>query len=220
MVATRTAVATRPAVRVRPVPPLDPPFDDEPSATGWPAVAVGQLALDLVTAAAVGAPVTWPAGRVRASAPGTPPAGGRAGDPGAAGGRAQAVTTDGGPATAPVALGATDEARRAAHRFLTFCLEIVNGYRPVGHVRPRVDPGELSTVTARLTSAAQRLARPGQRPRPGDTVRPRRVRVCEPRPGVAEVAAVLHRDGRCWAMAFRLERRQDGHWIARTVELL
>ncbi|HYN94617.1 MAG TPA: Rv3235 family protein [Pilimelia sp.] len=46
-------------------------------------------------------------------------------------------------------------------------------------------------------------------------VRLLRLRVCEPRSGVAEAAAVLSCSGRAWALAFRLEHRR-GHWLCTT----
>jgi hypothetical protein len=44
----------------------------------------------------------------------------------------------------------------------------------------------------------------------------RRLRVCEPRRGVAEAAAVLHANGRAWALAVRLEQRR-GRWLCTAV---
>ncbi|MFD0967526.1 Rv3235 family protein [Plantactinospora endophytica] len=121
---------------------------------------------------------------------------------------------------APAALaGATPEAKQAAKRFLDTCLEIVNGYRPAGHVRALASPPDAAGMVAQLTSAASRVSgrrRPGQ---PVRTVRLRRLRVCEPRPGVVEAAAAVGVAGRTWAMAFRIERRR-GSWVGTSVALL
>lgn len=115
--------------------------------------------------------------------------------------------------------GATPEAKRASRWFLDRCLEIVNGYRPVGHARSLCGPAEAASVVEQLSTGAARLAgrrRPG---RPAAQVRLRRLRVCEPRTGVAEGAAVLDGVDRTWAMTFRIERRR-GSWVAVWVELL
>ncbi|MEO3746363.1 Rv3235 family protein [Plantactinospora sp. B5E13] len=115
--------------------------------------------------------------------------------------------------------GASPEARRAARSFLHPCLEIVNGFRPAGHIRPRCHPGDAGQVVEKLASAAARILsprRPGQPPR---TLQLRRLRVCEPRPGVVEAAAAVGVTGRTWALAFRMERRQ-GRWLGVSAELL
>ncbi|MDR7279151.1 Rv3235 family protein [Catenuloplanes atrovinosus] len=199
---------TRPAIRVSRIPPVDPPFDDEPLAWSdadqltlpWrpreppvpdaPASLAGLRSLsDLAALAGLGAP-----GR-------TPP-----------------------PIPADALAGASGEARGAAHRFLTRALEILNGYRPVGHLRassallatPTILRGAdtaLRTI-ARLRRAAGLPPVAGRRPLAAEArVRPRRLRVCEPRPGVAEASAVLTTAGRTWALAYRLELLH-GRWLA------
>jgi len=115
--------------------------------------------------------------------------------------------------------GATPEATQAARRFLATCLEIVNGYRPAGHIRPLASPTDVAGIVEQLGSAATRISgrrRPGQ---PVRTVRLQRLRVCEPRPGVAEAAAAVGVAGRTWAVAFRIERRR-GSWIGVSVAVL
>lgn len=129
------------------------------------------------------------------------------------------------PPIPPEALaGASAEARGAAHRFLTRSLEILNGYRPIGHLRAVSALMEAPTI---LTSAGQALRAigryreaaglppvAGRRPlAPAGRVHPRRLRVCEPRPGVAEASAVLTTAGRTWALAYRLELLH-GRWLA------
>ena len=151
--------------------------------------------------------------------------------------------------------GASAEAGAAARRFAGTCLEILNGYRPTGHVRPLATPLEAATIIEQLTLARARVAdlqrstglggergyqrrqrtpRGPDRRAPDTRVvlrpisrsdgRPRLVglgplRVCEPRTGAAEVAAVVRTAGRAWALAFRLERRQ-GAWLCTTARML
>jgi hypothetical protein len=204
MPAVRTRPPARPAVRLRAVPPLDPPFDDELAGPAWPAGLDGQLALPLADLALpIGAPRPDGWGRpgpVRA--PGTPI-----------------------PLPPEALATASAEARQAARRFLHTCLEIFNGYRPAAHVRPLSAPADATAITEQLVAATRRLTdgRPGARQRGGSpagpSVRPRLLRVCEPRPGVAEAAAAIGAAGQTWAMAFRLERRR-GHWFGTVAQLL
>jgi hypothetical protein len=108
-------------------------------------------------------------------------------------------------------------------------LEILNGYRPAAHLRAVSDPAAAAIVVQAMTRALRRV---GVATRDGTCrVTLRRVRVCQPRPGVAEISAVLgtrHEpgsggatpvDGRCWAAAFRLEQR-GGRWLCQVADLL
>jgi hypothetical protein len=115
---------------------------------------------------------------------------------------------------------ASAEAEQAARRYLAICLEILNGYRPAAQIRPLSSPVDAAAIIEQLTVDIRRL-RPPRRPagRAPATVRLRRLRVCEPRLGVVEAAAVLGAAARTWAMAFRLERRH-GSWVATTARLL
>ncbi|WBB96134.1 Rv3235 family protein [Solwaraspora sp. WMMA2080] len=206
----------RPPVRLRPAPPLDPPFTDEPAQFDLrPGPHPGvQLALDLAQATP-GAVVTD-----RSATTAGPPADGRRG-------------------LAPDALaGASPEARRAAHRFLAASLEIINGFRPAGHIRRLADPAQALAVGAQLAAAVDRARRPddpgrvrrgpaspqptpvtrGKR-RTAELLRVRQLRVCEPASGVAEAVAVLGTTERSWALAFRLERRPTG-WLTVTVDVV
>jgi Family of unknown function (DUF6459) len=201
--------ATRSAVRLRPVPPLDPPYEDELAPEIWAAgPGSGQLALDLT------------AGAPRARAGG----GGGVRKPGAANGRERSAAPDaiGGnraPAGPPAAgTPAGNEARHAARRFLAICLEVINGYRPLAHIRPLVSPADLEAVLAQVATGVERLAR-ARRAGKRAPAQLRVVRVCEPRPGAVEAAAALGDAGRTWALAFRLERRQ-GRWVAIAVRVL
>jgi Family of unknown function (DUF6459) len=187
-------------VRLRPAPPLEPPFDDEVDGFGAApgSIAEGQLALD------------WRR---------DPPAGdgGRGDRHHGAGGSGRLDSGRGGePAAALVA--APPEHRVAAKRFLAVGLEVLNGYRPAGQLRPFCASADAGSVVelfvARVAanrSATDRSAGPPAR-RPVARVGLRLLRVCQPRAGVAEAAAVLDAGDRCWAMAFRLER-QRGSWL-------
>ncbi|HEX8630355.1 MAG TPA: Rv3235 family protein [Catenuloplanes sp.] len=123
--------------------------------------------------------------------------------------------------------GASTEARNAVRRFLGVCLEILNGYRPAGQLRPLAGPAEaavvieqVSAAVARVTELRRAAGRPARTaPTAANPVRVRRLRVCEPRPGAAEATAVLLTAGRTWALAFRLERR-DGTWAATVARLI
>jgi hypothetical protein len=174
----------RPAIRLRPAPALEPPYDDEVTSTTWAGPGIEQLALDFD-----GTPF-----RVGATRPAPADPGGR--------------------------IGASEEAIGAVSRFVRLCLEILNGYRPTGHLRPVAKPAEAATIIEQIGTARDRVtalnrrgagyARPGPtRPRP---VSVRRLRVCEPRAGVAEAAVVLATNGRTLALALRLERRRD-RWL-------
>lgn len=121
-------------------------------------------------------------------------------------------------AAQPSAANASADARLAVRRFLATCLEILNGYRPLGHVRPLVSPTEADTALAQLRTGLERLAGQNRTARRAPA-KVRLVRVCEPRPGVVEAAVVLGGPGRTWALAFRLERHQ-GRWIGATVRVL
>ena len=227
----RTRPPVRPTVRLHPVPPLDPPFDDEfvpeiwiggprspdapagrpdptrpagsdrcrPGRTGWSGA---DPAPSVPSADQAGAPVV----RRNPPAPTGP-------DHPATTAKSVAMPA------ATVFAGATPEAKQAAKRFLDTCLEIVNGYRPAGHVRALASPADAAGMVEHLASAASRLSgrrRPGQ---PVRTIRLRRLRVCEPRPGVVEAAAAVGIAGRTWAIAFRIERRR-GNWVGISVALL
>lgn len=111
----------------------------------------------------------------------------------------------------------------AATRFVNTCLEILNGYRPVGHARLLADPLAATAVVAELTHAVQRF---GPVARKQGLVRLRAMRTCEPRPGIAEIAIVVgcrapagQADGRAWGLAFRLQR-QHGRWQCTAAQLL
>ncbi|MEV1142880.1 Rv3235 family protein [Micromonospora sp. NPDC049799] len=198
MTDSRRPGPSRPAVRLRPAPSSDPPFTDE-DVSRWPAPE--QLALDVFEAARRGA--------------GRPPDR-----------RQRLAPTPAGPARRPAGplppgalVTATSEATRAAHRFVGTCLEVLNGYRPPGQLRPLLDPAHAADLLPELARATARSGPPRRRStRPG--VHLRRLRVCEPRPAAVEIAAVLAgTGGRTWAMALRLEHRR-GTWLCTALQVL
>ncbi|MDP9799551.1 hypothetical protein J2S43_008063 [Catenuloplanes nepalensis] len=190
----------RPAIRVTRVPATDPPFEDEPFA--WSDA--DQLTLPWRPGPAESAPaasLVSLSGLAALAGLRTPP-----------------------PIPAEAVAGASTEARGAAHRFLTRSLEILNGYRPIGHLRAASALMAAPTILSSADTALRTIARlrraaglppaAGRRPlAPEGRVSPRRLRVCEPRPGVAEASAVLTTAGRTWALAYRLELLH-GRWLA------
>lgn len=196
-----------PAIRVRPVPPLDPPFDDEVAPDAWAsAFGAAQLPLDWLGTA-----------QRSAQRPDQTP------DRTGAGGLVGDAPIGSGAGTPTAVAGASVEAKAAVRRFVGLCLEILNGYRPVSHLRPLVDPAaglaipsEVTAAVARVGELRRRTGAPRGRP---DAVRVRRLRVCEPRTGAAEASVVLSTAGRAWALAVRLERRDRG-WAATAVHLV
>ncbi|WP_019870946.1 Rv3235 family protein [Salinispora oceanensis] len=197
MTAVRRPEPTRPPVRLRPAPSIDPPYvEDDPAR--W--LIDGQLALDLFQPGP--GPLTRPPGQRRGAGAGPP-----------------------GPRRTPTRLPATalatatPEGTRVAHRFVTTCLEVINGYRPHSQLRRLLDPTRAAELAAELTRATARAGPVRRRSsRPG--TRLRRLRVCEPRDAAVEAAAVLAGPaGRTWAMAIRLERRR-GSWLCTALHVL
>jgi hypothetical protein len=116
----------------------------------------------------------------------------------------------------------------------------MGGYRPVTHLqalclpdefariaqhltgRTAMTPAGRSTAPAHLSARTPVLGRPGPGapPRHGRAhqtgpvaqVVVRRVQLCEPREGVAEVAVVLGWRDKVWAAALRLEE-SGGRWL-------
>lgn len=119
----------------------------------------------------------------------------------------------------------TVEAHRTVRGYLDRALEVVDGFRPVGHLRARTDPGQFDDVTGHLSRL--RSGRPAMPTRPTsgvvrvgvDRVRLRHLRVCEVRDGVLEAAAVLVRGDRVRALALRLEWR-SGTWLCTHLQVL
>jgi hypothetical protein len=134
------------------------------------------------------------------------------------------------PEPGAVVAGASAEARLAVRRFVAVCVEVINGYRPAAHLRSLSVPGDAAGVVAQAMAATQRVAesrrstgratrgpsRHGRRP---DPVAMHGWRLCEPRPGAVEAAVLLTTGERTWALALRLERRQQS-WSATTLRLV
>jgi hypothetical protein len=137
-------------------------------------------------------------------------------------------------------------ARLATRRFLATCVEVIGGFRPVAQLRSLCVPEQFADISERLGThpatgpawrsrgmayLAARTHGPGraalgpprtgrvQQTGPGDRVFVRRVQICEAIDGVAEVAVVLARRDRVWAMALRMERRR-GRWLCTHLEVL
>ncbi|MGW4946762.1 Rv3235 family protein [Actinoplanes sp. NPDC004185] len=178
-----TRQGPRPAIRLRPAPRHEPPFDDERDPSTWPSP--HQLALD------------W-------TVPPRPP-----------------VEPPPPPVRRTVVTGASAEAKTAVRRFVGMCLEVLNGYRPAAHLRSLSQPREAGNVVAQGLVGARRVSEARQSRMAGRAPRPRRpapaavvrLRLCEPREGAVEGAAVVLLGERTHAMAFRLELL-DGVWLA------
>jgi hypothetical protein len=198
------SVLLAPAIQVRSAPSSEPPYDDE---APEPTAASQQLL-----------PLKWLTGTPDPLARDRP----RDGPwPGSAAARAAAVRQT---------RGLVSPGEAAVRRFLYACLEVLNGYRPARHLRPLTAPAEFTAVATEVAYALQRLTGGERcdRPIPGRAgpvgpaparVKLRELLVCEPRPGVAEGAAVLGDDRRAWALAIRLEMRPAG-WRCTLVRLL
>ena len=188
----------RPAIRLRTaVPTFDPPFDDELASEVWlRGAGVEQLPLDF------GAPPAPTSSLVAARAP----------DAGVA------------VPAAPVAGPArpSPEARHAAHRFAATCVEILNGFRPAGHIRSLARPHRTELLITQLVDASGRLPTPPRRSgRPVDLLKIRVIRVSSPAPGVIEAAATLGTSARSWALAFRMEcPAESDTWHGTTLHVL
>jgi hypothetical protein len=109
--------------------------------------------------------------------------------------------------------------RAAAVRFLGICVEVLNGHRPAAHLRALTTAADLTRVTDQLVRRTTRTYLAGRgAPRP-HRVRLRGMRICEPRDGIAELAAVLEFGPQTWAMAGRLERHADT-WLCTVVQVV
>jgi hypothetical protein len=102
---------------------------------------------------------------------------------------------------------------------------VLGGFRPISHLRPLTCPIEFEAVAAQLARAAGGGRSAATRPASGvvravaDRTRLRHLRICEPRHGVVEAAAVLSQGERAWAMTLRLELRA-GTWICTHLQVV
>jgi hypothetical protein len=212
--ATEVRTDPPPAIRLRPVPRCDPPFDDELPSDAR--VSAGQLTF------------AWPRttepahveGRRADSIPAAAPHEGRSEETvnGEAGSAERQATLSG--------IGTPGDARLAVRRFVSVCVEVLNGYRPAAHLRRLSLPMEAPSVVAQGVVGARRVAELRQAARPADRRARRpgpvgvlRVLLCEPRAGVIEAAVLLITGERTWAMAFRLELHQQ-KWAATALRLI
>jgi Family of unknown function (DUF6459) len=133
------------------------------------------------------------------------------------------------PAEAPTAsplAGASGDARLAVRRFVSMCVEVLNGYRPAAHLRRLSLPAEAAGVVAQGVAGARRVAELRRAAHPADrrARRPGPVgviggRLCEPRSGAVEATVLLVTGERTWAMALRLELHQQT-WAATVLRLI
>jgi hypothetical protein len=77
-----------------------------------------------------------------------------------------------------------------------------------------------------MAQALRRLRRSaGRAGHRGLPIKLRRMRTCQPQPGVAEIAVVIgvgsagHRAAAAWALAYRLEQRH-GRWLCTAARML
>jgi hypothetical protein len=97
--------------------------------------------------------------------------------------------------------------RHAAAIVVRAIVEALSGARPASQL--------VGWTTPQLQADLERtMARPTARRRSSV----RSVRVTEPRPGVAEVCAVIDRGGRMAALALRMEST-DGRWRVTTLQI-
>jgi hypothetical protein len=131
------------------------------------------------------------------------------------------------------------DVRIATRRILGACVEVVGGYRPLAQLRPFCLPERFDAIVNRLLRPAGRAAGRGQGatrasvvaghgtgPRggtgqrsPADRVAVRRVQLCELNGGAAEIAVVMSRRDKVWAMAMRLELIR-GKWLCCHLEVV
>jgi hypothetical protein len=240
----------RSPIRLRPVPQYEPPFDDEREPERW--ASPHQMVLDWSVPTAPALPEeasAVAAATLDESFDGdceTPGAGGdgqpRGGDGQSGGddGRLEgghshhAGVRDGGQVRRGCAdqgsgayASASGDAKLAVRRFVSACVEVLNGYRPAVHLRRLSLPVEAARIVAQGAAGAQRVAEvrravPGRvvpRARRPAPVAVLRLRVCQPRPGAAEASVVLVTGERAWAMALRLELHEQS-WMATTLRLI
>ncbi len=113
---------------------------------------------------------------------------------------------------APVSSEPVDSVSAACHtaalRFLNICLELFNGFRSPGQMWPLLHVEHALEVIDELTKTTRHLSEVRRR-HIDARIHRRGLRTCEPRAGVAEVAAVLNDTQRTWAMCYRLERQRS-----------
>ena len=120
------------------------------------------------------------------------------------------------------------DARLAVRRFVSACVEVLNGHRPAAHLRRLALPTEAARVVAQAVAGAHRVAElrrtDPRRPLPRARRRPApvavlRVHLCGPSPGAIEASVVLVTGERTWALALRLEMHHET-WVATALRLV
>jgi hypothetical protein len=209
-------------VRIRPAPSFEPPTDDARRPDEHPMCA-GQLALFTSLHADTDEAGVAEHRSRSGTASGAGARNEGPGGPGPARGvRSTVVRTfsRGSVLSAPAGGHPPAEIHVAASRFVGVCVEILNGFRPVAHLRTLTTPFDYVSVTRQLTRRAMRIRMPPRRPRTVDEqVAVLCLRVCELRDGVAEAAAVLHVGGSSWALALRFEQRR-GAWLCTLLQVI
>lgn len=113
--------------------------------------------------------------------------------------------------------GASD-AEIATHRFALVCLEVLNGFRPLSHLRRLVEPRGFEAAAAGI-EARRHVGTADHAAAARAMIQIRRIRVCEPAQGVAEASVVFSREGLAWSMAIRLEHRRQ-RWLCTVAHTL
>ncbi|NJC71555.1 hypothetical protein HC031_17780 [Planosporangium thailandense] len=110
-------------------------------------------------------------------------------------------------------------AQIAAARFVSACVEVLNGFRPVSHLRALTTPVEFADVATQLTRRTVRVRIPDRSRAGQERVRLRRLQVFDQPTGVAEAVAVLRHGDTAWAMALRFEQH-GGSWLCTLLEVI
>jgi hypothetical protein len=143
--AGRTVIGAVPLVRVRRPPPFEPPYDDEVVSTDgtW----------DFLPGFGPGSsPDPDPAPDERPAA-GAHRAPAESDEPSALPAERPAAPGDGAPSRAIAG-------RHAAHRYVGLCLEVLEGFRPVGHLRRFTVPAAFESVAHQLSRPVARAGHP------------------------------------------------------------
>jgi hypothetical protein len=204
-----------PPVRLRSAPTFEPPYDDEMApGQALHACPVGPFDVEL--------PLDWGRrDRWFADSP-SPRRTGGARRHGTAGSRQ------------PAERQVPDQLRLTIRRFVDMYVEVLNVRRPLRHLRPVMTEDAFETTRLALarrgkawwpTPVGRAQARAAHQVtvtrvsgRP-TVIAVRRLRCCRPVPGVAEVAAVLHRGDEVRAMGFRLEQDESA-WLCTALEFV
>jgi hypothetical protein len=141
------------------------------------------------------------------------------------------------PVDTPVPAGGA-ELRLTARRLLGTCMEVLGGFRPLAQLRPYCAPERFEAIVNRLlqpicggrgygatrsslVAGREPSGRPGRPTRAGpeDRIIIRRVQICNVLEDVAELAVVISRRNKVWAMTVRMERNRD-RWLCMHLEVL